>query len=570
MGLEKRWILNPVIDNPTDKELDIYHPILRQLLFNRGVYTRNEAAGYLNSAGSLYDPNELKSMDTAIARLRRAIKDGELIVIYGDYDVDGVTACTLLVEVLQKLDAQVERYVPNRFEEGYGLSIDGLDNLIETYGKPDLIITVDCGIRSPKEVDEAKRRGIDIIVTDHHEPGEILPSAIAVICPKQPGDDYPEKNLAGVGVAFKLCEAYLSRYADGTVDITQWLDLVALGTVADIVPLTGENRSMVKAGLRLMRYGQRPGLVSLANAAGIDIRQIKTSEISFGLAPRLNAAGRLETAMLALDLLLSGKIEDAAPNAQRLDDQNRQRQAITRSMLEEAAATIEPASNDFVLIATNRTFNMGVVGLVASKLVDAYYRPAIVGAEADGYIRASCRSIPEFHITKALDECSDLFEKHGGHAMAAGFTIKTEKLPILKQRMNTIAQTILEGRDLQPELRVDMEINLSTANPKDIFASIDEIEPVGSENPDVRFLTRKLQVVDKRQISDGKHLKMRVKSGLHVFDAIAFGLGERYKHLPEHVDLVYNYELNSYRGQTNIQLNVRDIKATEMDELILG
>ncbi len=350
----------------------------------------------------------------------RQLSSNQIVAVYGDYDVDGVTATVLLVECIRKLGGSAREYIPNRFEEGYGVNRDALGEL-KRQGV-DLVITVDCGARSPGEADFARTIGLDLIITDHHQPGESLPEVIALINPKQPGDTYPDKDLAGVGLAYKLAEALGSCFPD--LQVAEWLDLVALGTVADMAVLTGENRYLVRRGLDRIRGRYRQGIASLAGAAGLDLSRVTAMNIGFILGPRLNAAGRLESALDAYQLLISQDVSETGRLSQLLDNRNRERRGIMNKMQEDAAVlAFERNPDPWVLFAYSAEFNEGVVGLAASRLADRFYRPAIVGSLKGETARFSCRSIPEFHITRALDEMSDLFVRHGGHAAAAGLTI---------------------------------------------------------------------------------------------------------------------------------------------------
>ncbi|HZU86182.1 MAG TPA: single-stranded-DNA-specific exonuclease RecJ, partial [Anaerolineaceae bacterium] len=465
--MNKRWQVAPKLPTEMAEKLAGYPAITQQLLYNRGIHTAEDAQIFLQASGSLHDPFLMLEMEKAAARLVTAVEQGQPLAVYGDYDVDGVTATALLVQVLQKMGADARAYIPNRFDEGYGLNIEALESLYADGIR--LVITVDCGIRSPKEAARCREIGLDLIITDHHEPlDKEIPSAYAVICPKQEGDTYPDKNLAGVGLAFKLAEAVLKLRPTPGVQVTDWLDLVAVGTVADVVPLRGENRALVRAGMRILRRGERQGLRSLLGAAGVESpARLSARDIGFTIGPRLNAAGRLESALAAFDLLMEEEAQQAGLLAQKLDDQNRARQEMTMRMVQDAETMMvdEGAGSGpddrMLLFAARPDFNMGVVGLVAARLTDAYYRPAVVGAQGEEFTRASCRSIPEFHITHALDECTDLMVRHGGHAMAAGFTIRNELLPELSRRLKAIAERELGQQELCPILRGDIELSLA-------------------------------------------------------------------------------------------------------------
>lgn len=562
--MEKRWEIAPKIPLEISNQMLDFPMLGRQLLYNRGCNDSASAFRFLKGTVDVSDPDLLTGMTQAVKRVLQAIDSHELVAVYGDYDVDGVTATALLTEVLRAYGGNVRAYIPNRFDEGYGVNIEALD-LLAAEGVR-LIITVDCGIRSLREAEHAREIGLELIITDHHHPQDEVPQALAVICPKQPDDAYPDKNLAGVGVAYKLVEAlFAARPLDGRRP-QEWLDLVALGTVADIVPLRGENRGLVIGGLRELRRGSRPGLASLARAAGVNLSKITGGDIGFMLGPRLNAAGRLESALQAYDLLVAPDLESAGLLAQKLDDQNRQRQALT-SKLQQLAETLfsEEDLTGHLLFAAHRDFNSGVVGLVASRLAESYYRPAIVAQIGDEYTRASCRSIPEFHITAALDACSSLMEHHGGHAMAAGFTIRNEHIGELKRRLQDIAREQLQDVDLRPVLRADMEIQFSDLKPNEMFSNLDPLQPTGMGNPEAAFVARGLRVTQARQIgSDGSHLRLTLSDGWVSFDGVAFRQGYWITQLPARVDILFTYERNTYQGVERVQLNIKDIKASQV------
>jgi single-stranded-DNA-specific exonuclease len=556
--MKKSWQIQASVSAGEEGTLEGYSPVMQQMLYNRGIKDIESADWYLRGAGSMYDPFRLPDMEAAVERILYALDHQEAIAVYGDYDVDGVTATALLVQVLRRLGGNVLGYIPNRFDEGYGVNNDALDMLHEQGIQ--LVVTVDCGIRSPGEVEHARQMGMDLVISDHHEPKSDLPEAVAVICQKRSNNNYPERNLAGVGLAFKIAEALLARRPVEDVILDDWLDLVAVGTVADVVPLTGENRSLVRAGLKKIRFGQRQGLFSLAKVAGLDIQRISARDIGFGLGPRLNAAGRLESALAAFDLLLSADLSVLGVLAQKLDDQNRDRQSMTQRMQVEAEKLARASEKDSLLFAVDPGFNMGVVGLVAARLTDAYYRPAIVGSRGDEFTRCSCRSIPEFNITKALDECTALLERHGGHAMAAGFTVRNDRLEELASCLHAIAQRELGERDLRPVLRADMEIPLKDLRPN-LLKDLDLLEPTGLGNPEAVFVSRDLRVKWPKKIGkEGQHLRMSVSDGHITYDAVAFRQGHWADQMPEKIDLLYVFETNNYQGRESLQLNVRDIR----------
>lgn len=564
---QKRWVISEPIPMEIDQALTDYPPFFRQVLFTRGVTDLIAAQDYLEGrveAGT-DNPFHLLDMEHTVNRLLNAIHNHEMIAVYGDYDVDGVTATALMTQVLQKYGAQVFPYIPNRFDEGYGLNIDALEALVEKGAR--VVLTVDCGIRSPREAERAEELGIDLIISDHHHPGSELPQAYTIINPKREGDLYPYKDLSGVGLAYKIAQALALRCPEAEVHAEDWLDLVALGTVADVVPLTVENRSLVRRGLEMMRSRRlqnRPGLYSLANVARVKVPQIKAGDIAFILGPRLNAAGRLNTALDALSLLLSETVEEAGLLSQNLENQNRERQELTRKTQEDAVQHIQSQGVDDILFAFHESFNPGIVGLVASRLVDTFYRPAVVG-HIDGEVtRASCRSIPEFHITRALDECSDLLERHGGHALAAGFTVRNENVPELTSRLRAIASRELSELDLRPVLHADTEIPLEKLRSdyvEKLLGYLDQLQPTGQNNPDAIFVSRGLEVMRAYSVGgDKQHLRLSVRAGGVTFDAIAFRQAYRLENMPSRIDLMYGFELNEYNGRTSLQLNVRDLK----------
>lgn len=556
--LQKRWEIRERIPAEIDQALSAYPPFFRQILFSRGVWDEVSARAYLYGQPDQDDPYLLTDMQTSVDRLFWAIDHQDSIAVYGDYDVDGVTATALLTQAIRQYGGQVVPYIPNRFEEGYGLNVTALEELARDGVQ--VVIAVDCGIRSPLEAARAAELGIDLIICDHHHPGEEIPDAWAVICPKRPGDMYPDKDLAGVGLAYKIARAMEMRRPEAGVRADEWLDLVALGTVADVVPLRGENRSLVRRGLEKMRSSTRTGLNALANVARLKLSEVAAGDIGFVLGPRLNAAGRLDTAQDALNLLLSEDLMEAGKLAQHLDDQNRQRQELTRQMQEEAARLAQETGLQQVLLAFSKDFNSGVVGLAASRLVDAYYRPAVVGEVGPEVTRASCRSIPEFHITRALDECKDLFVRHGGHALAAGFTIRNEHLPELSERLRAIAARELDGLELRPVLRADLEIPLRELRP-DFLRYLDMLQPTGQDNAEAVFVSRGLKVVRYKTVgAEGQHLRLTVGDGGVIYDGIAFRQGHRAKDMPDRVDVLFTYEKNEYNGYASMQLNIRDFK----------
>jgi single-stranded-DNA-specific exonuclease len=562
--MQKRWQIAPPLTAEAEENLAKYPRILRQVLFNRGLADHRAATDFLAALPPKNDPLLLSGMEAAVDRLAHAIAQGEQIVVYGDYDADGVSATALLAYSLEFFGAQVRSYIPDRFDEGYGLNREALQSLAESGAQ--VVVTVDCGIRALPEAAEAKRLGLDLIITDHHSIGPELPEAIAIINSKLPGDMHPNKLLAGVGTAYHLACALAARLQPANWKDEALLDLVALGTIADLVPLLGENRWMVRTGLNHLRQPHRQGLMSLMGVAGIKPAKLVASDVGFMLGPRLNAAGRLGSGMDAYNLLLTRDVFEAGKLAQDLDNRNRERQRLTQEMTEIAEELADADGEDALLLsAIHPDFNSGVVGLVASRLSERHHRPAIVAERGPEFTRASCRSIPEFHITDALQSCGELFENFGGHAAAAGFTIRNERVEEALEHLKILAREQLGELDLRPTLQADAEVPLADLKP-DLLHQLQLLEPTGYGNPQPQFVSRGLGVRSSSTVgSDASHLKLSVTDGWVTFDAIAFRQGHWAGELPKEIDLLYQFEMNEFNGRRSLQLNVRDIKASGGD-----
>ena len=562
--LPRRWNVKHIIPNDIDTALGDFPPLMRQLLYNRGFNEPVSAAAFLNGEVAYpTDPFLLTDMEAAVQRLHAAIQKDETIVVYGDYDADGVTASALMHEFLVALGVAPRIYIPNRFDEGYGLNEEAIRQLAAEGA--DLVITVDCGARAVREVSLAVELGMDVIITDHHAPGDVLPPAAALINPKQPGDAYPDRYLAGVGLGYKLTQAYLETYPQSDVNTADWLDLVAIGTVADLAPLQGENRMLVREGLLRLRQGTRPGLAALARLAGLNLADCNTGMIGFGLGPRLNAAGRIKSARAAFELLTTRDYRRAGELAQKLDSQNSQRQDETQKIRELAETRVLAQDpNALLFFAADPAFKEGVVGLAASRLSEAYYRPAIIAHQGEEFTVASCRSIEEFHITRALDECAHLLVRHGGHAAAAGFTARNELVPELVQQLTAIAARELTGLILTPVIEIDRRIRLEKLNGRYIsmiFNDLHQLEPTGRGNPEPVFASYNLAVRQARPVGKGNaHLKLTLQTGDAKYDAIAFQQGHWFAEMPDRVDIAYRFEENKYMGRVSLQLNVKDLR----------
>lgn len=534
-----------------------------QILYNRQLTDEAHIQAFLEGRYlESDDPFLLPDMEAAVSRIDQAIKNDERVAVYGDFDADGVTSTVLLVETLRGLGLSRDRaqpYIPDRVDEGYGLNSDAL-KMLRREKDVDLVISVDCGIRAVREVAQARELGLDMIVTDHHSLGRQVPEAVAVINPKRPDSAYPEQMLAGVGIAFKLAQALRRAMPQrAQFDEAALLDLVALGTVADLAPLRGENRRLVIGGLDVINTCHRPGIAALANVARLKPGSITAEHIGFGLGPRINAAGRLAHAYDAARLLASNNLLMANRYAQELNALNQQRRSLTRQLSMQAEALVEDGAP--ILIAAHPDFVSGIVGLVASRLAEKYYRPAIVMEMGDEESRGSCRSIPEFHITEALDEVSDILEKHGGHAQAAGFTIRNENLDTFQERLTEVAAQRLDGLDLKPTLEVDAALSMQAIDWA-LLENLQRLEPTGQANATPIFASRNVQVYSHRAVGDGSHLKLDVGDGRVKFGAIAFRQGAWAGSLPPRVDLAYTLGINEWNGRKDIQLVVQDIKET--------
>lgn len=570
----KRWDIAPLVPIRQRDRLSHLHQLLVQVLFNRGVTDREEVDAFLNGRIRFDDPFRMKGVPEAVARIRTAIQAGEPIVVYGDFDADGVTSTVVLVQTLTAFGATVRPYIPHRVDEGYGLNRDALARLAADGAR--LVITVDCGIRSAAEVAHGNALGLDMIITDHHSiqrdeaDRDILPPALAVVNPKQQADAYPFRDFAGVGLAFKLAQALLLAEQrepllpqPPALAERDLLDLVALGTVADLAPLLGENRSLVQRGLAELNKPRRPGIQAMLAEAKLAPGKVDATAIGFVLGPRINAAGRLDSASRSYDLLAAPDALTAGPLAAALSELNRERQAKTQELVALAKDRIGEASAErYLYLVVDRNFHPGIVGLVAGRLAEEFYRPALVAEEGDAETHGSARSIPEFNITAALDECRELLVRHGGHAAAAGFTVKNENLDALRARLEQAAAAELAGKDLTPALAIDAEVALEKFD----YALVEQLarlEPCGYANPQPVFATRDLIVTSARQVgADRKHLKLALRDPRTnaFWDAIAFRMGDWYGELPHRVDLAYTVEINEFNGRRSLQLNVKDIR----------
>jgi len=566
-----KWVLAPqpepeVIDSLVDSTGLPPHVV--QILLNRHIDTPDKINQFLKpNLSDLKDPFELHGMEKGIERVTRALMQNEKIMIYGDYDVDGITATALLYLVLNKLGAQVSFYLPNRLTEGYGLSKKCID---EAKGNGvSLIVTVDTGITAVDEVAYATSTGVDVVITDHHEPVEKIPSAYAIIDHKQPDCDYGGE-LSGVGVAYKFAQALYHRLSQDERELQEHLDLVALGTSADIVPLVGENRVLTKFGMNQISRTNKPGLKSLAFVSGLMGKDISTGQVVFILAPRINALGRLGDAREAIRLLATRDERMAAEIARKLDAENRRRKEIDERTLKQALEQMREVAdveNDQAIVLAEEGWHQGVIGIVASRLVERFHLPTVMIAITDGEGKGSARSIPGFHLCDALKECEDLLVKYGGHKYAAGLSIKPDKIPEFRERFKRVSMDHLSREDIVPKLHIDLEIELSEID-DNFMHTIEAFAPFGPQNLRPVFLTRNCEVVGQPYVVGHNHLKMRVRKGSATFDVIGFGFGAKAQQISDKgclVDIVYAVEYNTYNGRTQIQIRLRDIKLTAGD-----
>ncbi len=572
-------------------------PSIAQCLYNRGFKTPQEAYAFLSGEPEEDDPFQLRGIHQAVARIRQAIRQKQRVAVYGDFDADGVAATALLAQTISSLGGQPLPYIPHRVDEGYGLHREALERLAQEGCR--LLVTVDCGVRSIEEVRYARQLGLEVIITDHHSPPKELPPALAVVNPKREDCPYPFKGLSGVGVAFKLAQALLKvehrvplfshpfpRDPFGTgsrrdrdtfvrkstpLEEKELLDLVALGTITDLSPLLGENRSLVKKGLSALNDSPRPGILALS--ASLKERTITSQTIGYILGPRLNAAGRLGDAMTSYRLLTTSSPAEAQELALELEEKNRQRKDLTLQVLEKARRQIEGQESEPILLAKGEVFPCGVIGLVASRLSEEFYRPAVVIEWGEEESRGSARSIPEFNIAKALDECRDLLLRYGGHSLAAGFTVKSEDLVTLEERLRGLAAGQLSGLELIPTLSIDVEVPLTDLEPA-IFAAAQTLEPFGPSNPPPTFLSRKVEVREARVVGQA-HLRLTLtdpiprdpcgtgscKDGRVIWNGIAFGRGEEANSLSRYIDIVYVPEIHWWNNEERLQLRVLDLRS---------
>ena len=534
------------------------HPIIAQLLINRGIEDPKEAQSFLSSdLSQLSDPFQLKDMDRAVERVKKAQRLNERVLIYGDYDVDGVTSSALLRRVLHSMGVICENYIPHRMDEGYGLN-EGIVEFIQQ-SNVQLVITVDCGISAFGPIKALNAAGVDTIIIDHHQPDlDCLPEAFAVINPKRSDCTYPHKNLAAVGLVAKFTQGLLGYFPQ------EDLDLVAIGTIADVVELTGENRIFVRHGLPLIEKSDKHGLNALLDVAKIRGKKMKPYYIGFILGPRINAAGRMDSARLALDLLLSDNYEEAAALAKTLEVHNQERQRMQSSVVDEAIDMIEneiAIKDKRIIVVHKEGWHKGVLGIVASRIVEKYYRPAFVISVKDGVGIGSARSVEGFHLFDALTNCSAILENFGGHKRAAGLKVRYENIEAFKNSMNDFAKANLSTDTLIPVLDIDCEISLSEIN-MELVNAVNLFEPYGEGNPIPIFCSRNLQVKSTPVVMSRDTIKFWVFDGQSTISVVGFGMGSFKDQIRQgtRLDLAYILSIDDWNKEAVVQLQLKDIK----------
>ncbi|MBR3152076.1 MAG: single-stranded-DNA-specific exonuclease RecJ [Clostridia bacterium] len=532
--------------------------LLATVMLNRGINKDEDIEIFLNPTRSnFHDPFLMPDMEKAIDRIEKAINSQEKVIIYGDYDVDGITSITVLKKFLKDCGLEVDYYIPNRLDEGYGLNKNAIDKIKEKGYS--LIITVDCGISGIDEIDYASSLGIETIVTDHHEPMEVLPNAVAVIDAKRKDNVYPNKNLAGVGVVFKVAQGLATRRNIDEKEFLKYLDIVSVGTISDIVPLIDENRVIAKLGLKLLQVTKNPGLFALLKASGY--KEINSNTVSFGIAPRINACGRMGFEKEAVELFLTDNIVEANRITENLNKYNRERQEIEKNIYNEAIDKIESSDikNKDTIILAEENWHHGVIGIVSSKITDLYFKPSILLCLENGIGKGSGRSVPGFDLHEALSSLSEYLEKFGGHEMAIGLTMKEDNIEEFKKKFDEYAASKNVDKII-PVLSIDKQIGLKDISVETV-RELDLLEPFGEANKPPVFVYKNLKIDSIRALSDGKHLKLVLRDGNTYINAIGFNMGELTKEylIGDKVDVAGNLGINSYNGRETVQVNIRDI-----------
>ncbi len=558
--MNKKWECPEIDEKKVNNLIYKYNmdKILAKILANRGISDDREMELFLKpTRGDFHDPFLMPDMEIAVNRILKAIHQDEKIIIYGDYDADGITSVTVLKKFLEERGIVVGTYIPNRISEGYGLNIGAVKNIYEQ--GYNLIITVDCGITGTEEIDYANSLGMEVIVTDHHEPADKLPKALAIVDTKRKDNKYPFTQLAGVGVVFKLIQAFSIKVGIEQKEYLKYLDIVCIGTISDIVPLVDENRVIAKLGLLLVAQTRNPGLKALLKITGFN--NINSTTISFGIAPRINACGRMGNEKLALELFLSNNYEAAEKLAIKLNEYNKKRQAIEKQIYDEAVEIIEQENQDnSCIVLGNDDWSHGIIGIVASKITEKYYKPSILVCYEGNMGKGSGRSIQGFDLHEALMECGDSLEKFGGHEMAVGITIKRENFSKFRDSLERYAKKKQIDK-LVPVIKIDCELMLKEIN-IDSIKSLQLLEPFGEANQEPLFFIKNLKINSIRALSEGKHLKVGLREDKYIIDAIGFNMGEFSEKfmIDDKVDIIGSLSINSFNGVENMQIILKDIR----------
>ena len=571
--LPKRWVLKQADEAIIARQAERLNlsPLMARLLVQRGLADAESAKIYLSSSlrSDLPSPFAMAGMEPAVERIVRAVKNKELIGIWGDYDVDGTTGAAVLVSFLREIGAAPVYHVPHRVEEGYGLNVEGLKRLRER--GVDLVVTVDCGISNACEVEAARTFALDIVVVDHHQPPDELPPAIAVIDPHRRDCSFPDKGLCAAGLAFYLVIALRAKLREagwfaggGDPDVRRYLDIVTLGTIADMVPLKGVNRTLIRRGLAELAGSTRPGIVALKQVARIQAGEVSAGQVGFQLGPRINAAGRVDYGIKVVELLTTDSSDVALRIAEELDEHNRERRAIEAEVLEQALAQAEKRVNGadrYSLVLSGEGWHAGVLGIVASRIVERFHRPTVVIGFNDVAGKGSARSIRGFHMVDGLRRCAGHLEKFGGHEFAGGLSVKTEKIEPFTDAFEGVAREWLRADDLLPLLEIDAPLSLPDIG-FSLMRELEALKPFGIGNPEPLFITRGLEVCERKTFSAGA--RFRFRQGERVIGAVAFGVGEDFPGAPgTKVDVAYRLSENEWNGSSSVEMKIVDARRAE-------
>jgi single-stranded-DNA-specific exonuclease len=572
-AMDRRWVMKEQGDTVVVKQLAEALNVswsLANLMVQRDITSPGEAQAFFKpSLDYLHDPFMMKDMNVAVDRISSAIAKNEKILVYGDYDVDGTTAVALMYSFLRQQYSNVLYYIPDRYKEGYGVSFIGLDFAAANNCK--LVITLDCGIKAVEKVKYAKTKGLDVIICDHHFPGSEIPKATAVLDPKQPNCSYPYKELSGCGVGFKLIQAFARVHGLPFSEISHYLDLVAVSIASDIVPITGENRVMAYYGLKQLNDSPRTGLKEIIKESDIH-KELAVEDIVFKIGPRINAAGRMETGSKAVELLVSNDTRIAAEISREISSFNTERRTVDRSITTEAMRMISEDArsvNARTTVLYNPSWRKGVIGIVASRLIETYYRPTVILTESNGFATGSARSVQGYDLYQAIEACSDLLESFGGHMYAAGLTMKKENIQSFREKFEDYVNNTITEEQLIPQILIDAELSLSEVT-DEFYLLLNRFQPYGPENMSPVFMSKRVfdSGSGKMVGSSGEHLKLDLCQeplGTKTFPSIAFGQANHFEYIKsgKPFDICYSVEINEFRGTRSLQLNIRDIRPSD-------